>query len=105
MIRSDFWGQRCAGQNWALIGDAAAHADPVTGIGIPYALTSSTLLAQSILSWNLGSYDAAWRDEYGHRLEQASATMERFIRTGDVVGFEDGMKNMCLATWLNDLMK
>lgn len=103
-IRPDFWEQRCAGQNWALIGDAAGHVDPVSGIGIPYALASSTLVARAILCRDLESYDRAWRDEYGDQLEQSSGIMERFIRTGDVAGFERGMEDACLATicpWLS----
>jgi flavin-dependent dehydrogenase len=91
-IRPDFWRHPCAGQNWALIGDAAGHVDPITGIGIPYALFSSNLAARAILCGDLESYDRAWRDQYGDRLEQSSGTMERLIRTGDVVGFEHEMK-------------
>ncbi|MGA2465910.1 MAG: NAD(P)/FAD-dependent oxidoreductase [Thermodesulfobacteriota bacterium] len=107
-IRPDFWRQRCAGQNWALIGDAAGHVDPVTGIGIPYALASSTLVARAILCGDLESYDHAWREQYGDRLEQSSRIMERFVRTGDVAGFERGMEETCLATicpWLSALVK
>ena len=88
VMRSDFWKHRCAGQNWALVGDAAGHVDPITGIGIPYALASSSLVAQAILCGDLESYDRTWRDQYGDRLEQSCGTMERFIRTGDVAGFE-----------------
>ena len=91
-IRSDFWRHRCAGQNWALIGDAAGYVDPVTGIGIPYALASANLVARAILCGDPESYDRAWRDQYGERLERSSGTMEKLIRTGDVAGFEHEMK-------------
>jgi flavin-dependent dehydrogenase len=37
-----------AGANWALLGDAAALADPITGEGIYYALRSARLLAETI---------------------------------------------------------
>jgi flavin-dependent dehydrogenase len=107
-IRPDFWRQRCAGQNWALIGDAAGHVDPVTGIGIPYALASSTLVARAILCGDLESYDRAWRDQYGDQLEQSSGIMARFIRTDDVAGFERTMEDICLAAicpWLSALVK
>jgi hypothetical protein len=92
VISSGFWRQRCAGQNWALIGDAAGHVDPVTGIGISYALASTNLVARAILCKDVESYDRVWRDEYGERLEQSSGTMERFFRTGDVAGFEQEIK-------------
>ena len=97
VIKPDFWRQRCAGQNWALIGDAAGHVDPITGIGIPYALASSTMVARAILCGDLESYDRAWRDQYGDRLKQSSKTMSKFIKTNDVAGFERGMENICLA--------
>ncbi len=103
-IRPDFWKQGCAGRNWALIGDAAGHVDPVSGIGMPYALASSTLLARAILCRDLEGYDRAWRDEYGDRLERSSRIMERFVRRGDVAGFERGMEDACMATicpWLS----
>src|SRR6185503_16668461 len=37
-----------AGDGWALVGDAAALADPITGEGIYYALESSALLAECL---------------------------------------------------------
>ena len=38
-----------AGPGWALIGDAAMHKDPVTGLGISDAFHSAELLAQELL--------------------------------------------------------
>jgi len=107
-IKPGFWRSRCSGQNWALIGDAAGHVDPLTGIGIPYALASSTLVARAILREDLGSYDRTWRDQYGHGLEQSSRMMQRFVGTGDVTGFERWMEEMCLLAmcpWLSALGK
>src|SRR5712691_6868654 len=37
-----------AGERWALVGDAAALADPITGEGIYYALRSAELLADTL---------------------------------------------------------
>ena len=37
-----------AGERWALVGDAAALADPITGEGIYYALRSAELLAETL---------------------------------------------------------
>jgi len=57
----------CAGPNWALLGDAAGHANPITGEGIYYALTSAYLAAQAILvSQSIQDYDRLWRVEYGY---------------------------------------
>ena len=93
-IGPDFWRQRCAGRTWALIGDAAGHVNPVTGIGIPYAVASANLVAQAILCGDLESYDRAWRDQYGDWLERSGGIMDRFIRTGDVAGFERAMEHV-----------
>lgn len=38
-----------AGKSWALIGDAAGFADPITSEGIYYALRSGELLAESLI--------------------------------------------------------
>ena len=39
--------RRVCGEGWALLGDAAGFADPVTGEGIYYALRSAELFAES----------------------------------------------------------
>jgi hypothetical protein len=52
----------------------------------------SALVAQFIPFGNLESYDQAWRDQYGGWLGQSRGTMERFIRTSDVRGFEHAME-------------
>jgi flavin-dependent dehydrogenase len=85
---ADFWKRPCAGQNWALIGDAAGHVNPINGMGIPYALASAQLAAQAILRDDLKSYDEAWRKEYGQPLAWHSAVMNEFCRSGNTSGFE-----------------
>jgi flavin-dependent dehydrogenase len=85
---ADFWKRPSAGQNWALIGDAAGHVNPINGMGIPYALASAQLVAQAILRDDLKSYDKAWRKEYGTSLVWSSAVMNEFSRSGDTSGFE-----------------
>ena len=42
-------GNRFHGDNWALVGDAAGFADPITCEGIYYALRSGDLLAEAII--------------------------------------------------------
>lgn len=91
-IRSDFWRHRFADQNWALIGDAAGQVDPITGIGITYALASASMVARAIRCGNLENYDREWRKQYGEQIERDSAAMEKFIRTGDVDSFEQELR-------------
>jgi flavin-dependent dehydrogenase len=90
---------RATGDGWALIGDAAGFADPITGEGIYYALKSADLLAAALLGETggrrrrLGSvspgpapsyqeasdaYEQAWRREFGRDLEHASYRLPQF---------------------------
>jgi flavin-dependent dehydrogenase len=50
-LAAETWDQRTTcGDDWALLGDAAGFADPVTGEGIYYALRSAELLAPAYLT-------------------------------------------------------
>ena len=42
--------RRVVGRNWALVGDAAAWVDPITGEGLYYALRSGDLLAEALIA-------------------------------------------------------
>src|SRR4029078_6758916 len=42
--------RQVVGSNWAMVGDAAALVDPVTGEGLYYALRSGELLADSLIA-------------------------------------------------------
>jgi len=91
---------RVTGDGWALIGDAAGFADPITGEGIYYAFKSADLLAdalrdqigtkatyqdgdspngsKSIYDRAAGSYDTQWRKAFGRDLEHASYRLPHF---------------------------
>jgi geranylgeranyl reductase family protein len=73
-----FEKRRAAGADWALLGDAAGFADPVTGEGIYYALRSSELFAESFLEGDVASYDERWRADFGRELRRASQMRRRF---------------------------
>jgi flavin-dependent dehydrogenase len=103
-------GLQTSGDGWALIGDAAGFADPITGEGIYYAFKSADLLAESLietLSRGEGArddsssdiyhraaarYDVLWREEFGHELEHASYRLPQFYH-GRFIGhiFTDAM--------------
>jgi geranylgeranyl reductase family protein len=73
------WDTRHAcGDNWALLGDAAGFADPVTGEGIYYALRSAELFAESYLAGDPLKYEARWRQDFGRELQRASQMRRRF---------------------------
>lgn len=73
------WDERRAtGPGWALLGDAAGFADPVTGEGIYYALRSAELFAESYLEGKPLDYERRWREDFGRELRRASEMRRRF---------------------------
>jgi len=70
--------RRACGEDWALLGDAAGFADPVTGEGIYYALRSAELFAQSYLTGEAAAYEERWREDFGAELQRASQMRRRF---------------------------
>jgi geranylgeranyl reductase family protein len=92
-----FDARRAAGDDWALLGDAAGFADPVTGEGIYYALRSAELFAEGYLAGDVTSYDAKWRADFGRELRRASKMRRRFY--GEFWGgpFTDRMVKLARA--------
>jgi geranylgeranyl reductase family protein len=73
------WNKRRAcGEGWALLGDAAGFADPVTGEGIYYALRSAELFAEAFLEGRPEEYEQRWREDFGAELRRASQMRRRF---------------------------
>ena len=73
------WDTRKAcGDGWALLGDAAGFADPVTGEGIYYALRSAELFAETYLKGMPEAYERLWREDFGAELKRASEMRRRF---------------------------
>jgi geranylgeranyl reductase family protein len=73
------WDSRkVSGEDWALLGDAAGFADPVTGEGIYYALRSAELFAEAYLSGAPQSYQQRWREDFGAELRRAAQMRRRF---------------------------
>jgi geranylgeranyl reductase family protein len=70
--------RRAAGHGWALLGDAAGFADPVTGEGIYYALRSAELFAESYLAGDASLYEDRWRADFGRELRRAAQMRRRF---------------------------
>jgi geranylgeranyl reductase family protein len=73
--------RRACGDGWALLGDAAGFADPVTGEGIYYALRSAELFAEAYLSGDPAAYEERWREDFGRELRRASQMRGRFYGT------------------------
>jgi len=72
-----------AGEKWALVGDAAAIADPITGEGIFYALRSGQLLADVISAGGTPQkYAERATEEFGHDLMRAARLYKRFFAPG-----------------------
>ena len=72
-----------AGDGWALVGDAAALADPITGEGIYYALRSAELLAAALREdGSPRRYPERAMADFGADLLKAAALRERFFAPG-----------------------
>jgi geranylgeranyl diphosphate/geranylgeranyl-bacteriochlorophyllide a reductase len=77
--RAHTLASRCvAGQNWALIGDAAGWVDPITGEGLYYALRSGELLADSLISGQPQAYARRVHDDFSADLEIAARIARHF---------------------------
>ncbi len=96
------WDTRhVCGEGWALLGDAAGFADPVTGEGIYYALRSAELFAESYLAGTPLEYEKYWREDFGRELKRASQMRRRFYGnfwgapfTERMVGFARGHRGI-----------
>ena len=70
--------RKVCGRDWALLGDAAGFADPVTGEGIYYALRSAELFANCYLNGAIDDYESSWRKDFGGELRRAAQMRRRF---------------------------
>jgi flavin-dependent dehydrogenase len=68
------------GKNWALVGDAAAWVDPLTGEGLFYAMRSGELLGKSIAEGCPEKYVAWVKAAFSTELEFAARIVRRFYR-------------------------
>lgn len=68
------------GKNWALVGDAAAWVDPLTGEGLFYAMRSGELLGKSIVEGCPEEYPARVKAAFSSELEFAARIVRRFYR-------------------------
>src|SRR5580658_6068975 len=68
------------GRNWAMIGDAAACVDPLTGEGLFYALRSGELLGRSLAEGCPEKYPARVKAAFSAELEFAARIVRRFYR-------------------------
>lgn len=68
------------GKNWAMIGDAAAWVDPLTGEGLFYAMRSGELLGRSLAEGCPEKYTTWVKAAFSSELEFAARIVRRFYR-------------------------
>jgi geranylgeranyl diphosphate/geranylgeranyl-bacteriochlorophyllide a reductase len=68
------------GRNWAMIGDAAACVDPLTGEGLFYALRSGELLGRTLAEGCPEKYAVRMKAAFSAELEFAARIVRRFYR-------------------------
>jgi menaquinone-9 beta-reductase len=80
--KEDISSHVIAGDSWALVGDAAAMVEPITGEGIYYALYSSWLMAECLT--NGKDYNSEWKREFRQIVEEAgiSRTSYKLLNRG-----------------------
>lgn len=83
-----FFDLPCAGDDWLLVGDAAAHVDPLTGEGIRYALAGARCAADSLIDDTPRSYDESWRAAFGGLLRAKASRLARMDALADAFGAE-----------------
>jgi geranylgeranyl reductase family protein len=101
-LNATTWNKRrVCGEGWALIGDAAGFADPVTGEGIYYALRSAELFAECALANKPDQYEQRWRQDFGAELKRAAQMRRRFYGnfwgapfTERMIGFARGHRGI-----------
>jgi flavin-dependent dehydrogenase len=76
---------RIQGEGWALVGDAAGFADPITCEGIFYALRSGDLLAQALVEGRVSSYPGRCQEDFVADFVHAAGLFEKFY-AGDFLG-------------------
>jgi len=83
-----FFRQPACGSDWLLVGDAAGHVDPLLGEGISFALKSAECAAQAILSGNIPTYEALWRERYGNMLADRASVRRTLSVLGRALAME-----------------
>jgi flavin-dependent dehydrogenase len=68
------------GKNWAMVGDAAAWVDPLTGEGLFYAIRSGEILGKSLAEGCPERYPARVKAAFSAELEFAARIVRRFYR-------------------------
>lgn len=91
----NFFDLPCCGDNWALIGDAAGHVNPINGAGIYYAIKDGMLCGSAILNGDLRLFDKYWRKEYGDELRYAAKNvLTAYRKLGFFLWFQYVFENL-----------
>jgi digeranylgeranylglycerophospholipid reductase len=94
--KKDFFDTSCAGDNWALIGDAAGHVNPIGGAGIYYAMKGGILCASAFLHGDICLFEKYWRQEYGGELYTASKNvLAYYSNLGFFPWFQYYLRSLC----------
>jgi flavin-dependent dehydrogenase len=75
-----FSSRTVLGKNWALVGDAAAMVDPLTGEGLFYAMRSGQILGQALAEGCPEKYTGRVKAAFSTELEFACRIVRRFYR-------------------------
>lgn len=88
----EFFDLQCSGDEWALIGDAAGHVNPLNGMGIYYAMKGGMLCAKAYSEGDLHLFEKHWRSDYGGELYYGAGAALRYY------------SNLGLFSWLQSIL-
>lgn len=86
------------GKNWAMIGDAAAWVDPLTGEGLFYAIRSGEILGKALAEGCPEKYPARVKAAFSEELALAARIVRRFYR-GSFLGSAVTTRMVQLMRW------
>jgi flavin-dependent dehydrogenase len=94
--KRDFFDTFYAGDNWALIGDAAGHVNPINGAGIYYAMKGGMLCARAFLQGDIRLFEKYWRQDYdGELYDAARYAPAYYSNLGSLFWFQYYLRNLC----------
>ncbi len=97
-----FRRNRVCGDGWALVGDAAGFADPITCEGIYYALRSGELLAEALAEHRPADYAARCQEDFVADFIHAAEWFKKFY-AGDFLGSDFITRMVQAASWSRSL--
>lgn len=106
-ITKCFFQQKCSGEQFCLIGDAAGHCHPLRCEGIIYAIHGAMLASECVLKNRLAEFDTIWRDKYGLYFEKTASRISSLpvARTMNIVAWAFSQSDILKSLFVRSVQK